>query len=475
MLASAGAEATIRSMLRPALALLALLAAPALGQDPPRFRWQAGDVLVAIEQDLVRETDERLGFAITTSHTVERRYTVLAVAADGSAEVLVEITAGPQELHEYIVRRKDDREAYRQKGFEPQATVSRRLLRATFPPGRFRCEPARDEPVVFYLQEIAAVPGHLLALPADGAVQWTVAQELTRLHLRADLARDQERVHGAVRLTAVDPRVENGAPVRFPAGTVEWTLQDGLPHRWRFELPYTRFPIQRPNRRVITGELVRSTPLDDRSLARLQADWQAQAAVHDAFHHGRFADAITAANGFLAARPGSLLAPQVQAELAAFRAQVPRFGQELPELPAGECFGGVAPTLAALRGKVVVLDFWAVWCVPCVHGMAHLIQLQRAHPEELQVLGLTRLDPRQTLAQVQEFHERGYAAAHEGATIPYPLLVLGSDVMHEACAVQAIPKLVVLDRAGRVWWEQTGAGDQARLDRILATLRGDGR
>ena len=454
----------------------ALLAASLVAQAPapaPTFRYRAGDVLLATETTRQRETDERLGFAITTQHVTERRYTMLEVGADGAAMVLVEQSTGPQELVEYTVRGVDQREPHRAKGFDPEATKQQRVLVARFLPTQFRGEPARDEPAVFYLQELPELLAHALTLPADDATTWRVEPALPRLRSVWTCRRDGDTVHGQLELAIIDPRVRDGAVVPCRGGEVTWSFDRelGLPRTWQATLRYPRYPIDRPNEQVVAGALRRETTLVAAELDRLRGDLAAFTAVRDDFFAGRFAAALAGAAAFVTARPQSRLRPPLEAEVAAFQKQVPHYGQRLPEPAFAHWFGGEPTTLAALRGKVVVLDFWAVWCVPCVAGMAHLIEAQRQHAAAgLQVLGLTRLDAKQRLDDVRAFHDGGYQQSHGGLAIAYPLAVLGDDATHTWLGIRAIPKLVVLDREGRIHWEQTGGGGEARLDRILAAL-----
>ena len=457
---------TVVACLLPALALPAQTPSPA-------FRYRPGDVLVATETTTQRETDARLGFCLASRHTTERRYTVLAVAADGTADVLVELATGPQELLEYRVRDRDEREQHLQKGFAPDATRAQRVLQARFTKQRFRCEPGRDEPAVFYLQELPELPAHALSLPVDGAATWQVAAALPRLQATWSCRREGATVRGSLQLAITDPRVRDGAAVPCPDGDLEWQFDaaTGLPRTWQITLRHPRFPIDRPNEQVVVGVLAASAPLTAAQLAQLQQDLAAYTLVRDDFFAGRFAAALAGAATFAAGRPDSRLGAAVAAEVAAFHRQVPRYGQRPPEPATAHWLGGEPSTLAAQRGRVVVLDFWATWCVPCIAGMAHLIAAQQQQRAAgLQVLGLTRLDGKQSLDDVRAFHERGYAAGHGGLAIAYPLVVLGDDTLHTWFAVRAIPKLVVLDRDGRVHWEQTGAGGEARLDRILAAL-----
>ena len=58
-------------------------------------------------------------------------------------------------------------------------------------------------------------------------------------------------------------------------------------------------------------------------------------------------------------------------------AQVELLGQEAPEVEVADWVLGEAATLAELRGKVVLLEFWATWCRPCLELMP---KLERAAP-----------------------------------------------------------------------------------------------
>lgn len=98
---------------------------------------------------------------------------------------------------------------------------------------------------------------------------------------------------------------------------------------------------------------------------------------------------------------------------------------------------------ARLKGKVVVLEFWATWCPPCRKSIPHLNELARAHERELVVLGLSAVDDRQDAGQV-----RKYAEEH----VRYPVGVLADPATLERYGVSSIPHAVVIGKDGKVVW-----------------------
>jgi cytochrome c biogenesis protein CcmG, thiol:disulfide interchange protein DsbE len=56
-----------------------------------------------------------------------------------------------------------------------------------------------------------------------------------------------------------------------------------------------------------------------------------------------------------------------------------RIGSAAPQFTVSD--GAQSVTLSALRGHVVVLNFWASWCVPCVEEVPSLVEMQRRLPQ----------------------------------------------------------------------------------------------
>lgn len=67
----------------------------------------------------------------------------------------------------------------------------------------------------------------------------------------------------------------------------------------------------------------------------------------------------------------------------------PMTGQQAPEVVASYWFNGNAVTLESMRGNLVLLDFWAVWCAPCMEKLPEIDKLYRTYRSRgLAVIGI---------------------------------------------------------------------------------------
>lgn len=136
-------------------------------------------------------------------------------------------------------------------------------------------------------------------------------------------------------------------------------------------------------------------------------------------------------------------------------------GQPAPPLQETLYLGPKPPTLASLKGKPVLLFFWAHWCVDC-KGEAPIVARLRQEfaPEGLVVIGPTQLygyaaqgadaSPAQEQAYIESVRTRYYTSLQD---MPVPL----SKQNFNAYGASTTPTLVVLNRAGQVAIYHPGA------------------
>lgn len=101
-----------------------------------------------------------------------------------------------------------------------------------------------------------------------------------------------------------------------------------------------------------------------------------------------------------------------------------------------------------LAGKVIVLDFWATWCGPCISVMPRLDELQSQNPDTLLVLGVAgqaRQGYPEDAAAIRSFMNK-----HKHS---YGQLIDPQQRVYRGLKVRAIPHVVVLSSDGVVRWQ----------------------
>jgi peroxiredoxin len=138
----------------------------------------------------------------------------------------------------------------------------------------------------------------------------------------------------------------------------------------------------------------------------------------------------------------------------------PRVGDLAPDfdLPATE---GAAVRLFDLRGRPVLLNFWATWCGPCRQELPALQTTFQAHAGDLTILGI---NVRESPDQVTRF------ATDLDLTLP--LLLDQEGRVSDAYQVRGLPTSLFIDRNGLIVARHVGPLDQATLDDYLTFLLG---
>ena len=126
-------------------------------------------------------------------------------------------------------------------------------------------------------------------------------------------------------------------------------------------------------------------------------------------------------------------------------------------LPVLSGSAGATGSLAAYRGKVVVLNFWASWCVPCQTEAPLLERAQsRLAAHDATVLGVTYLDA--------STDSRGFVREHR---LTYPNLRDTTGEFAHAYGTDQLPESFVVDRHGDIVAISRGEIDQQFLNKAI--------
>ena len=137
-------------------------------------------------------------------------------------------------------------------------------------------------------------------------------------------------------------------------------------------------------------------------------------------------------------------------------------GQKAPDFKAPSLDGGKSLSLAAYRGKVVYLDFWASWCPPCLTSLPLLEELRKEFPsDQFQILAVN-VD--QDFEKARKFLER--------TGVGYPSASDPKGRLPELFGVETMPTSFLIDRGGVIRYVHNGfrKGDVGPLRERIAQL-----
>jgi thiol-disulfide isomerase/thioredoxin len=110
--------------------------------------------------------------------------------------------------------------------------------------------------------------------------------------------------------------------------------------------------------------------------------------------------------------------------------------------------------LSEMKGKIVLIDFWATWCGPCMRELPHMIAINEKYgPQGLQIIGISLDDAPSPVQRVVK-----------EKSIPWPQHVDVPNRLAREWEVNGIPQVFLIDGEGKVIWE----GHPAKLDEPLA-------
>lgn len=135
---------------------------------------------------------------------------------------------------------------------------------------------------------------------------------------------------------------------------------------------------------------------------------------------------------------------------------------ELPAVPSVPLrpLNGEAFDPAALQGKVRVVEFWATWCPPCRSTLSWLSELQAAHGDKVQVVGVA-----------VESEEAAVRSMAESLKLSYPVVLTTPEVGAAFGDVLSVPTLFVFGKDGKTAGVFYGAPEDLHAN-VRRTLEG---
>jgi thiol-disulfide isomerase/thioredoxin len=121
---------------------------------------------------------------------------------------------------------------------------------------------------------------------------------------------------------------------------------------------------------------------------------------------------------------------------------------------------GKRHSLADYKGRWVVLNFWATWCVPCIQEIPEIAEFARAHPR-VAVIGVA-MDA-DNPAKVKQFAQK---TGHD-----FPLVLADEKVEKQLGEPKALPTTRIYDPAGKVVYDRPGRVDRKALEGLTKADR----
>lgn len=115
----------------------------------------------------------------------------------------------------------------------------------------------------------------------------------------------------------------------------------------------------------------------------------------------------------------------------------------------------------SLKGKVVLIDFWATWCAPCVAASPMINRLHQKYAKQgLVVIGANISDKAGSAEKYKKEHKYGYT------------FTTGGEDLAKKLGVQGIPAFIFVDRKGNIADVQVGTtpGLEAQFDATLKRI-----
>lgn len=133
------------------------------------------------------------------------------------------------------------------------------------------------------------------------------------------------------------------------------------------------------------------------------------------------------------------------------------------QLPSEQAFtdlNGNAIRLSDYKGKIVLVNFWAAWCVPCTEEIPQFVKLQDKYRNQgLQVIGISIDD---TESELRDFYRKH--------NMNYPVIPGDQKTADAFGGVLGLPTTFIIDRDGHIRERQVGSTNFQTLEQQVSRL-----
>jgi thiol-disulfide isomerase/thioredoxin len=174
--------------------------------------------------------------------------------------------------------------------------------------------------------------------------------------------------------------------------------------------------------------------------------------------------------------------PAMRAQVAAFlknrEKQYKIWGEAAPEIEVDRWIidknldESQANSLSGMRGKVVLLDFWATWCKPCFASFPELTEWHETYTNQgLNIVGMTRYYGFANGLSADENGEFSFLQKFKRTErLPYPLAVAKNLKNYDNYGVFALPTIILIDKKGVVRYVDTGVRNEKEVETMIQKL-----